>query len=84
MMKCLLFFLLEAGRRACPGSKLGLSMAYMAVATMVQCFNWEVVGDGEENKAKVNTEVSKGAFIHMAHPLKCLPIVKFNPFDCVM
>ena len=73
-----------AGRRACPGSKLGLSMAYMAVATMVQCFNWEVVGDGEENKAKVNTEVSKGAFIHMVHPLKCLPIVKFNPFDCVM
>ena len=34
-----------AGRRACPGSKLGLSMAYMAVATMVQCFNWEVVGE---------------------------------------
>ncbi|XP_075644400.1 cytochrome P450 705A22-like [Castanea sativa] len=73
-----------AGRRACPGSKLGLSMVHMAVATMVQCFNWEVVGDGGENKAKVNTEVSKGAFIHKAHPLKCLPIVKFNPFDCVM
>ena len=72
------------GRRACPGSKLGLSMTHMAVATMVQCFNWEVVGDGGENKAKVNTEVSKGTFIHMAHPLKCLPIVKFNPFDCVM
>ncbi|KAM3686240.1 hypothetical protein ACJW31_11G183000 [Castanea mollissima] len=54
------------------------------IATMVQCFNWEVVGDGGENQAKVNTEVSKGAFIHKAHPLKCLPIVKLNPFDCVM
>ncbi|KAL0006729.1 hypothetical protein SO802_008231 [Lithocarpus litseifolius] len=78
------FLSFGAGRRACPGSKLALSMIHVAVATMVQCFNWEVVGDGGENKAKVNTEVSKGAFIHKAHPLKCLPIVEFNPFDCVM
>ena len=75
-----------AGRRACPGSKLGLSMAYIAVATMVQCFDWKVVGDGEEAKVKVkvNIEVKKCAFIHMAHPLKCLLVVEFNPFDCVM
>ena len=60
-------------------------MAHMAIATMVQCFNWEVaIGDGGENKVEVNIEVSKGDFIHKAHPLKCLPIVKFNPFDCVM
>ena len=73
------------GRRAYLGSKLGLSMAHMAIATMVQCFNWEVaVGDGGENKAEVNIEVWKGDFIQKAHPLKCLPIVKFNPFDCVM
>ncbi|KAL0006721.1 hypothetical protein SO802_008223 [Lithocarpus litseifolius] len=54
-----------AGRRACPGSKLGLSMVHTAIATVVQCFNWEVVGDGGENKATVNTEVSKGTFIHI-------------------
>ncbi|KAK4591796.1 hypothetical protein RGQ29_016303 [Quercus rubra] len=47
-----------ARRRACPSSKLGLSMAHMAIATMVQCFNWEVaVGDGGENKVEVNIEV---------------------------
>ena len=79
------FLSFGAGRRACPSSKLGLSVAQIAVATMVQCFDWKVVGDGEEAKAKVkvNTEVKKCAFIHMAHPLKCLPVVKFNPFDCV-
>ncbi|KAM4073025.1 hypothetical protein ACB094_11G185100 [Castanea mollissima] len=70
-----------AGRKKRKGF---IVMVHMAVATMVQCFNWEVVGDGGENQAKVNTEVSKGAFIHKAHPLKCLPIVKLNPFDCVM
>ena len=83
-MKPFLFLLLGVGSRACSGSKLGLSIAHMVVATMVQCFNSEVVGDGGENKAEFNTEVSKGASIHKAHPLKCLPIVKFNPFDCVM
>uniref|UniRef100_A0A7N2L0M8 Cytochrome P450 n=1 Tax=Quercus lobata TaxID=97700 RepID=A0A7N2L0M8_QUELO len=36
------------GRRACPGSNLGLSMAHIAVATLVQCFDWKVVGDGEK------------------------------------
>ena len=78
------FSILSFGARriACPGSNLGLSMAYIAVATWVQCFDWKVVGDGE--KAKVNTEVTKGVFIHMAHPLKCLSIVKFNPFDSVV
>ena len=78
------FLSFGAGRRACLGSKLGLSMAQIAVATMVQCFDWKVVGDGKKAKAKVNTEVKKGAFIHMAHPFKCLPVVKFNPFDSVM
>ena len=32
------------GRRACLGSKLGLSMAQIAIATKVQCFDWKVVG----------------------------------------
>ena len=68
-----------AGKRACPGSNLGLSMAHIAVATLVQFFDWKVVGDGEKAKAKGNTEVTKAAFIHMAHLLKCLIIVKFNP-----
>ncbi|KAK7846990.1 cytochrome p450 705a5 [Quercus suber] len=53
-------------RRACLGSNLVLSMAHIAVATLVQCFDWKVVGDGEEAKAKVNIEVTKGAFIHTA------------------
>ncbi|KAF5480871.1 hypothetical protein F2P56_001580 [Juglans regia] len=67
-----------AGRRACPGSKLGLSMLQRTIAVMVQCFDWKVGGDGE---AKVNMEVEKGAFLHMVHPLVCLPVVHSNPFS---
>ena len=78
------FLSFGARRRACPSSKLGLRMAHIDVAAMVQCFDWKVVRDGEEAKAKVNTKVAKGSFIHMAHPLKCLLVINFNPFDCVM
>ncbi|KAB1212347.1 hypothetical protein CJ030_MR5G025115 [Morella rubra] len=66
-----------AGRRACPGAKLALTILYRTVAAMVQCFDWKVGGDGE---AKVNMESEKGSFLHMAHPLICLPVVHFNPF----
>ncbi|KAB1207366.1 hypothetical protein CJ030_MR7G017451 [Morella rubra] len=36
-----------AGRRACPGAKLALTMLHRTVAAMVQCFDWKVGGDGE-------------------------------------
>ncbi|KAF5445651.1 hypothetical protein F2P56_034689 [Juglans regia] len=74
------FLAFGAGRRACPGGKLGLAMMHTAVAAMVQCFDWKVGGDGNEAAAKVKMEVRKGVFIHLAHPLKCLPLIYFNPF----
>ncbi|KAG2664955.1 hypothetical protein I3760_16G106900 [Carya illinoinensis] len=73
------FLTFGAGRRACPGGKIGLIMMHTAVAAMVQCFDWKVEGD-HENPVKVNMEVGKGVFIHLAHPLKCLPVICFNPF----
>ncbi|KAB1224980.1 hypothetical protein CJ030_MR1G013964 [Morella rubra] len=66
-----------AGRRACAGGKLGLTILHRTVAAMVQCFDWKVGGDQD---AKVNMEVAKGVFMHVAHPLLCLPVVHFDPF----
>lgn len=76
------FLTFGAGRRACPGGKLGMTMMHAAVAAMVQCFDWKVGGDDDHGNetAKVNMEVGKGVFMHLAHPLKCLPSIYFNPF----
>ncbi|GLT55334.1 hypothetical protein SLA2020_284660 [Shorea laevis] len=74
------FLTFGAGRRACPGSKLGLIMMQNAVAAMVQCFDWKFHGDDGHNGNKINMEVGKGAFLRLAQPLTCLPVVHFNPF----
>ncbi|GMY22358.1 cytochrome P450 705A12-like [Fagus crenata] len=70
------------GRRACPGSKLALSMIHSTIAAMVQCFDWKVGGEGDH--AKVNMQVGPGISMPMAQPLVCLPVVHFNPFTSLM
>ncbi|KAK1292699.1 Cytochrome P450 93A3 [Acorus calamus] len=34
------------GRRGCPGALLGLDVLHMTLASLVQCFEWKVVGGG--------------------------------------
>uniref|UniRef100_A0A2N9GCJ7 Cytochrome P450 n=1 Tax=Fagus sylvatica TaxID=28930 RepID=A0A2N9GCJ7_FAGSY len=67
-----------AGRRGCPGSKLALSMIHTTVAAMVQCFDWNVGGEGDH--AKVNMQVAPSFTMPMAQPFICVPVVHFNPF----
>ena len=62
------------GRKSCPGSMLALSMMHCTIASMVQCFDWNLGG------AKISMQVGGGFSLPMAHPLICLPIVHFNPF----
>ena len=73
------FLSFGAGRRACPGSRLGLIMMHLVVAAMVQCFDWKFCGDGH-NGCKINMEVGKGLFIHLAQPFTGLPVLHFIPF----
>ncbi|XP_010527305.1 PREDICTED: cytochrome P450 705A20-like [Tarenaya hassleriana] len=61
------------GRRGCPGANLGYVFIGMAIGIMVQCFDWRISG-GE----KVNTEEAGDINLAMAHPLRCIPVVRFD------
>ncbi|KAJ4829707.1 hypothetical protein Tsubulata_027572 [Turnera subulata] len=64
------------GRRACPGSSLAYTVVQFTIATLVQCFDWEVKG-GE----KINMDEGSGFSMGMAHQLESYPITHFNPFS---
>jgi len=68
------------GRRGCPGTELAFIFINTAVAAMVQCFDWKIGEDG--NGKKVNMQSgSSGLSLSMAHPLMCVPVVHFTPYD---
>ncbi|KAK1268256.1 Cytochrome P450 93A2 [Acorus gramineus] len=62
------------GRRGCPGASLGLDVLHMTLASLVQCFEWEVVG------GRVDMEEGVGLTLPRENPLVCLPRVRLNPF----
>jgi cytochrome P450 family 705 subfamily A len=68
-----------AGRRGCPGTTLAFSLMNTAVAAMVQCFDWKIGKDGKGEK--VDMQSGSGMSLGMVHPLICIPVVHFNPFD---
>lgn len=66
------------GRRGCPGSLLAFNTINRTVAALVQCFDWKVGKDG--NEEKVNMEIGTGISLPMAHPLICVPVSHSTPF----
>ncbi|KAJ7972275.1 Cytochrome P450 family protein [Quillaja saponaria] len=68
-----------AGRRSCPGASLALQIVSTALAAMVQCFEWKVGGDNEEN-GTLNMEEGPGITLLRAHPLFCLPVARLHLF----
>ncbi|MCD7460760.1 hypothetical protein HAX54_044374 [Datura stramonium] len=62
-----------SGRRGCPGISLSLQILHTSLAAIIQCFEWEV-GD------QVDMEEGTGVTIPRAHPLVCVPVLRFNPF----
>jgi cytochrome P450 len=65
-----------SGRRGCPGTSLALQVVQTTLATMIQCFEWKVVGgDGA-----VDMEEGPGLTLPRAHPLICVPAARLHPF----
>ncbi|KAL3534244.1 hypothetical protein ACH5RR_002705 [Cinchona calisaya] len=65
-----------SGRRGCPGASLALAVIHGAIATLVQCFDFEV-----PNGKKLNMEEGTGIAGAMVHPLLCYPIMHLNPLE---
>lgn len=66
-----------AGKRSCPGASLALQIVPTTLAGMIQCFEWKV---GEDGKGVVDMEEGPGMALPRAHPLLCLPVVRFSSF----
>ncbi|CAK7342386.1 unnamed protein product [Dovyalis caffra] len=65
-----------SGRRGCPASSLALLVVQAAIGSLVQFFDWKVIGEG-----KINLQEGSGFSMGMANPLVCYPITRFNPMS---
>jgi cytochrome P450 len=68
-----------SGRRGCPGASLALQVVPTTLATMIQCFEWKVVGED----GAVNMEEGPGLTLPRAHPLICVPAARLHPFPSI-
>ncbi|XP_043691693.1 cytochrome P450 93A3-like [Telopea speciosissima] len=68
------------GRRSCPGSSHALTVMYITIASMVQCFDWKIHGENGATSIPANMEHGSELTLGMAHPLVCLPIPQLCPF----
>uniref|UniRef100_A0A803P655 Cytochrome P450 n=1 Tax=Cannabis sativa TaxID=3483 RepID=A0A803P655_CANSA len=62
-----------SGRRVCPGTTLGLQVVHTSLASMLQCFEWNV-----EN-GSVNMDEGPGLTLPRAHSLVCVPKARLTP-----
>ncbi|GAB4840684.1 hypothetical protein Ancab_021451 [Ancistrocladus abbreviatus] len=63
------------GRRACPGMGLGHRVAGLALASLIQCFEWERIG-----KEQVDMSPGRGLNMPKAEPLEAM--CKSRPVTC--
>ncbi|KAL8127575.1 cytochrome P450 93A3-like [Apium graveolens] len=69
-----------SGRRGCPGTSLALQVVQTTLAVLIQCFEWEVRGEGKNGENTVNMEEGIGLTLPRAHPLVCVPVARLDPF----
>lgn len=65
-----------SGRRGCPGTSLALQVVQTNLAVMIQCFEWKIKG----GSVIVDMEEKPGLTLSRAHPLICVPVLRFDPF----
>ncbi|KAL8122470.1 cytochrome P450 93A3-like [Apium graveolens] len=73
-----------SGRRGCPGATLALKIVQTTIAAIIQCFEWNVVGnEAYKSITPVNMEESKAITLSRAHPLICVPVARLCPFPTI-
>lgn len=65
-----------SGRRGCPGTSLALQVVHTSLASMIQCFEWKLVGG---KNGIVDMEEGPSLTLRRAHPLVCVPVARFSP-----
>lgn len=69
-----------SGRRVCPGISLALQVIQLALAALVQCFEWRVGGGLEGGGGGLDMSEGFGMVILRAKPLVCVPVARLDPF----
>ncbi|XP_057419335.1 2-hydroxyisoflavanone synthase [Lotus japonicus] len=71
-----------SGRRMCPGVNLATAGMATLLASVIQCFDLQVVGQKGKllkgSDAKVSMEESPGLTVPRAHNLMCVPLARTN------
>ncbi|XP_065856839.1 cytochrome P450 93A2-like [Euphorbia lathyris] len=61
------------GRRSCPGTSLALQLIQTTLASMIQCFDWNL-----NNNQAIDMTEAAGISLLMAKPLICLPVARLQ------
>ncbi|PON87938.1 Cytochrome P450, E-class, group I [Trema orientale] len=65
-----------SGRRGCPGTTLALQVIQSTFASMLQCFEWKLIG-GKDGLADM--EETPGLTLVRVNPLICVPVARRSP-----
>ncbi|KAK9170158.1 hypothetical protein Syun_002298 [Stephania yunnanensis] len=65
-----------SGRRGCTGTTLALQVVQTTLATLIQCFDFKIMGD--DTNAKVDMKEGEGVTLPRAHPLNFTPVPRIH------
>ncbi|MED6182044.1 hypothetical protein PIB30_025120 [Stylosanthes scabra] len=64
----------SAGRRMCPGLPLAYRGVHTVLGSLLHCYDWKLVNNGEKEKGLDMFDEKFGLSLHKAKPLQAIPI----------